>query len=329
MKQTVTCCRLHPSSFILPKSFILSMKGSPFTKVCQGLAAVRDRRRADLHTHTTFSDGTYTPADVVHRARAAGLKAVAITDHDTLGGIEPARAAANGQLEVIAGVEITAEFRGSELHLLGYFVRTDDPALVAALAELRAARRDRLVEIARRLKPLGASVEEDVAAISEYVSVGRRHLAHILMARGYSHSRHHAFTRWLADPAIVAVPKRRIAVADAIGLVRKAGGVTSWAHPPANTDLATMSELHGLGLQAVECVYPWPTGAHGRRLRAMAETLGLATTGGSDSHDPSPPTRAVGARTVSLDEVARIREMSGQCSVVSGQPVGSPRPLPG
>ena len=247
----------------------------------------------------------------MHRAEAAGLKAVAITDHDTLEGIEPARVAARQRLQVIAGVEITAEFHATELHLLGYFVRTDAPDLVAALAELRAARRERLVEMGRRLKALGASVEEDVAAISANVSVGRRHLAHILMAHGYSHSRHHAFTRWLADPAVVAVPKRRLAVADAIGLVRQAGGVTSWAHPPADADLATMSELRGLGLQAVECVYPWPTGARGRRLRTMAESLGMATTGGSDSHDPSPPTRAVGARTVSLDEVARIRAMSG------------------
>jgi 3',5'-nucleoside bisphosphate phosphatase len=304
--------QLHPSSFILHPSKVLSMKGSPFTKVCQGLAVLRDRGRADLHTHTTFSDGTYTPADLIERAATARLKAIAITDHDSIAGVEPARAAASGELEVIAGVEITAEFRGSELHLLGYFVRTDDAPLAAALTELRAARRERLVEMARRLKPLGASVDEDVAAIGEHVSVGRRHLAHILMTRGYSHTRHHAFTRWLADPAVVAVPKRRIAVADVIGLVRQAGGVTSWAHPPANADLATMSELRDLGLQAVECVYPWPTGAHGRRLRAMAESLGLATTGGSDSHDPRPPTRAVGARTVSLDEVARIRAMSGQ-----------------
>jgi len=287
------------------------MKGSPFTTVCQRLAVVRDRSRADLHIHTTFSDGTYSPADVVHRAEAAGLKAVAITDHDSLEGIEPARVAARQRLQVIAGVEITAEFHATELHLLGYFVRTDAPDLVAALAELRAARRERLFEMGRRLKALGASVEEDVAAISANVSVGRRHLAHILMAHGYSHSRHDAFTRWLADPAVVAVPKRRLAVAEAIGLVRQAGGVTSWAHPPADADLATMSELRGLGLQAVECVYPWPTGARGRRLRTMAESLGLATTGGSDSHDPSPPTRAVGARTVSLDEVARIRAMSG------------------
>jgi 3',5'-nucleoside bisphosphate phosphatase len=300
----------HPSSFILHPS----MKGSPFTKVCQGLAVIRDRARADLHTHTTFSDGTYTPGELVHRAATAGLKAVAITDHDTLGGIEPARVAAGGRLEVIAGVEITAEFRGSELHLLGYFVRTDDPRLAAALTELRAARRERLIEMARRLSRLGASIEEDVAAIGDDVSVGRRHLAHILMARGYSHSRHHAFTKWLADPAVAEVSKQRIAVAEAIGLVRQAGGVTSWAHPPADADLGMLTELRDQGLQAVECVYPWPTGARGRRLRAMAEPLGLATTGGSDSHDPSPPTRAVGARTVSLDVVARIRAMSDQRS---------------
>jgi 3',5'-nucleoside bisphosphate phosphatase len=164
--------------------------------------------------------------------------------------------------------------------------------------------------MARRLKPHGASVEEDVTAIPESVSVGRRHLAQILIARGYSHSRHHSFNRWLAAPEVAGVPKRRLAIAEAISLVQGAGGVTSWAHPPADADLSTLADLRALGLQAVECVYPWPTGARGRRLRAMAESLGLATTGGSDTHGPNPPTRAVGARTVTLDEVARIRAMS-------------------
>src|SRR3954463_8555191 len=103
------------------------MKGSPFTRLCRQLTVLRPGR-ADLHTHTTFSDGTHTPAGLVERARKAGLTAVAVTDHDTTAGVGPARVAAGDVLEVIAGVEITAEFEGRELHLLGYFVRPDDPA---------------------------------------------------------------------------------------------------------------------------------------------------------------------------------------------------------
>jgi hypothetical protein len=260
-----------------------------------------------------------TPAALLDRAVNAGLRAVAVTDHDTTAGVGPAQLAAGGRLEVIPGVEVTCEFRGAELHLLGYFIRMDDGPLAAALGELRSTRRERLLEMARRLRALGASVEEEVQAIPEDISLGRRHLAGILIARGYSHSRHHAFTRWLANPALAGVPKRRLPVAEAIELVRGAGGVTSWAHPPADADVDALTELRDLGLQAVECVYPWPTGARGKRLRTMGEPLGLAVTGGSDCHGASPATRAVGARTVSLEELDRIRAMTPDSSPQTSQ----------
>src|SRR5262245_33461875 len=98
---------------------------SPFTRLCQIAARPHERGRADLHIHSTFSDGSFSPAEIVERARKAGLFAVAITDHDTLAAIEPARAVAGASIEVIPGVEITSEFQGRELHLLGYFVRTN------------------------------------------------------------------------------------------------------------------------------------------------------------------------------------------------------------
>ncbi len=177
------------------------MKGSPFTQLCRQWTILRSRRGADLHTHTTFSDGTYTPASLVERAIAAGLPAIAITDHDTTAAIEPARAVAAGRIEVIAGVEITAEFRGRELHLLGYFIEPDD-VLDAALGELRAARRTRLLEMARRLRTLGVSLEDEVAALPDEVSLGRRHLAALLIRHGHARSLHNAFTRWLAHPDV-------------------------------------------------------------------------------------------------------------------------------
>lgn len=285
------------------------MKGSPFTRLCGRLAVLRNPGRADLHTHTRFSDGTHTPAGLIERAAKAGLMAVAVTDHDTTDGVEPARAAAGGRIEVVAGVEMTAEFRGAELHLLGYFVRPDDPDLSRALADLRAARRERLIEMARRLTALGPSVEAAVAAIPPDVSVGRRHLARILIDCGHSRSLHGAFAGWLGRPELTGVSKRRLPVAEAIALVRKAGGVASWAHPPAAADLRALEELRSFGLGAIECVYPWPNRAQETRLRQLARTAGLAVTGGSDSHDPDVPARAVGARAVTRDELARIREL--------------------
>src|SRR5262249_16998691 len=164
------------------------MKGSPFTHLCRQLSRLRNPGRADLHIHTTFSDGTYSPGELVERAVKAGLKAVAVTDHDTTAGVEPSRAAAADRVEVIAGVEITAEFRGAELHLLGYFVNPENGPLAAALSELRVARRERLIEMARRLRPLGPSVEDDIIALPETTALGRRHLARVLIARGHARS---------------------------------------------------------------------------------------------------------------------------------------------
>lgn len=285
------------------------MKGSPFTHLCGQLAVLRAPFRADLHTHTTFSDGTHTPEGLVERAIKAGLKAVAVTDHDTTAGVEPARTAAGGSIEVIAGVEVTAELHGVEVHLLGYFVQMDNSALAEALEKVRASRRMRLVEMARRLHGLGVSVEEEIAAIPAVVSVGRRHLARILMERGHVHSLHGAFAGWLAHPELAGVPKLRLPAGEAIALIRGAGGVTSWAHPPATIDLRVLEELRAMGLTAIECAYPWPSRATEIKLRQLAGAAGLAVTGGSDSHDPGPPQRAVGARTVTREELDRIRRV--------------------
>src|SRR5947209_3426979 len=128
----------------------------PFTRLCQAAARGRCQDRADLHVHTTSSDGGYTPAEVVDLAIRSGLAGVAVTDHDTLDGIPAARAAAAGApVEVIAGVEITAEYDGRELHLLGYFLRLDDAPLLSALARLRAHRAGRFWDMAERLRRCG------------------------------------------------------------------------------------------------------------------------------------------------------------------------------
>src|SRR5262245_1719613 len=124
----------------------------PFTALCQLAARGRHAGRADLHLHTTRSDGTYTPAEVIDLARRSGLAAVAVTDHDTLGGVPPARAAAAGSgLEVVSGAEITSEYRGRELHLLAYFVALDDGPLNAALEAIRRHRVERFREMGERL----------------------------------------------------------------------------------------------------------------------------------------------------------------------------------
>ena len=285
---------------------------SPFTRLCQLASRPADRGRADLHIHSTFSDGAFSPNEIVERARQASLFAIAITDHDTLAAIEPARTAAGATIEIIPGVEITAEFQGREIHLLGYFVRADHADLNQALDALRNQRSERFDAMTERLRHNGLSI--DGGAVDSLRTrggtLGRRHLAQLLIDGKQVRSLHEAFIHHLCKPEIMTLPKLRLPVADAIELVRAAGGVSSWAHPPEDTIEEQLRELQGLGLKAVECEYPWARPSHGRKLRAIAEAVGLAVTGGSDCHGPKPNNRAIGVRGISRGELDRIKHLS-------------------
>jgi predicted metal-dependent phosphoesterase TrpH len=280
--------------------------GQPFTALCQAAARGPHAGRADLHVHTTHSDGAYTPAQVVELARRAGLSAVALTDHDTLSGVPAARRAAAGSaLEVIAGVEITAEHRGREVHLLAYFVDPDHPGLDAALADVRRGRVERFGAMVERLRGCGVRLgEAGLRGLPE--APGRRHLAEALVRAGQAGTVREAFARYLKDGGRADVPKRRLPAAQALALVRQAGGVAAWAHPPYDCTQASLAELRGLGLGAVEAEYPELRRGRSKQLRSWAAGLGMAVTGGSDCHGPGR--RTVGARTVSAQELARLRQ---------------------
>jgi predicted metal-dependent phosphoesterase TrpH len=278
----------------------------PFTTLCQALARPRFAGRADLHVHTTHSDGTYTPAQVVELARRSGLAAVSISDHDTLDGIVSARRAAATGVEVVAGLELTSCYRARGFHLLGYFIRPDDPALNAALERLRQQRAGRFREMIERLKACGVSLQEvDLRAPHETDTLGRRHLAELLVKAGQVSTVREAFTRYLGR---VAVPAAGLPVDEAIGLVRDAGGVAAWAHPSYDCSRETLSELRALGLDAVEAEYPGFRPTRVRELRGLAASLGLAITGGSDCHGPGNYRRDIGACGISTAELDVLRE---------------------
>lgn len=278
----------------------------PFTALCAATARpLQGGGRADLHVHTDRSDGTYSPAQVAELARRCGLAAVAVTDHDTLAGIAPARAAAAG-VEVIAGVEITAEHRGRELHLLGYFIDPDHAGLNEALRDLCRHRAMRFRDMLERLRTCGVSVDEQDLP-GEGSALGRRHLAEALVRQRRAGSVREAFARYLADGRRADVPKRRLPVAEAAALVREAGGVSAWAHPPGNATPERLRELRDLGLGAVEVDFPGCRPARVRQLRGWAAALGLAISGGSDCHGPGDERRAVGARGVTADELRTLR----------------------
>jgi hypothetical protein len=285
----------------------------PFTALCQLAARPRPRAdRADLHLHTTHSDGTYTPAQVVELARRSGLAAVAITDHDTINGIPAALAAATGSsVEIVPGVEVSAEYRGREFHLLGYFIRLNDAPLQDALARLREQRTVRFWDMVARLHRYGVSLDEgELRTEVGAGALGRRHLAEFLVKVRRVGSVREAFARYLNDGGRVAAAKARLPVHEAIARVRGAGGVASWAHPSYDCTRESLIELHNLGLRAVEVEYPGVRQGRLRELRTWAAELGLAVTGGSDCHGPDHPQRAVGACSVTGEELERLRKMS-------------------
>jgi 3',5'-nucleoside bisphosphate phosphatase len=276
----------------------------PFTRLCQQLAATG---RADLHLHTTCSDGLYAPAEIVDLGRRCGLAALAITDHDTLAALPAARAAAAGSgLEIVPGVEITSEHAGHELHLLAYFIDPDYPSLAEALVHIRRHRVQRFHEMIERLRQRGVSVEPGAAPSHAPEALGRRHLAEMLIQAGQVRTMREAFQRYLGDRGTVAVPKQRLPVAEALALVRGAGGVAALAHPRYDCTQDSLTELQNLGLDAVEAEYPGTRPSRIRELRGWADALGLAVTGGSDCHGPGR--RAVGACTITTVELERLRQ---------------------
>lgn len=287
--------------------------GQPFTRLCRSLAQSRHHGRADLHIHTTCSDGRYTPAQVVELARRSGLPALAITDHDTLAGIAPARKAAGDSLEVIAGVEISTVHEGRELHLLAYFVDRDDGPLGEALRHLRERRRHRFFAMADRLRSLGVPLEDDaLTALADGETVGRRHLAQLLVDSRRAATVREAFQRFLGDHGRVNVPKERLDVHEAIDLVNEEGGVAGWAHPGSACTWEALRDLYNSGMRAIEVEWPAVKQRRSRELRDWAKALGMAVTGGSDCHGPDEPRRAIGACGVNGEELDALRHHARQ-----------------
>ena len=268
------------------------------------------RPGADLHVHTTHSDGACTPGDVVRSAASVGLSALAITDHDTVSAIAPARIeAARVGVELIAGIELTAEMNGREIHILGYFIRPDDPALTAATDSLRVARASRIIALADRLRDLGLTV--DLGFLRETfprATLGRKHLADYLQKTGQVANFREAFDFYLGDDGPAMVPKPRLPWRDAVALIRGAGGVAGWAHPPYDSRFETCRELADGGLGAIEVRGPGTTSRIASRRRSWADELGLAATAGSDFHAPDRPGRWVGAVVTPPSDLDRLRQ---------------------
>jgi predicted metal-dependent phosphoesterase TrpH len=248
----------------------------------------------DLHLHTTASDGRLSPRALVSAAAAAGLRIVAVTDHDTIAGLAEARDAARTHgLRVVDGIEITAIEDGRDVHVLGYFFDPSDLALARLLDRQRVVRVERLREIGVRLASLGCAVDVEAivaaAAAEPGRSVGRPLLADALVAAGHARDRRDAFDRLLGAGGPAFVPRRGPTVALAVDAIAAAGGLASLAHPALSNVDGRIPSFVAAGLAALEARHSDHDPATEARYRELARTLGLAVSGGSDFHGEDGP----------------------------------------
>lgn len=244
--------------------------------------------KADLHLHTTASDGAWSPSELVDAAKSAGLSTIAVTDHDTVEGIEEAqqRGMHHG-IEVISGVELSVEYAGFEVHLLGYFIDRTHPELCSALETYRRAREDRISRMVQRLQQLGCQITvQQVMEAAGSGSAGRPHVARVLVDQGYAESIPDAFDRWLANGRPGYVPRARLSLDEAVRLIHTAGGLAVCAHPGLLKDDAILPEMVELGLDGIEVVHSEHDSDRQERYNRFALEYGLLRTGGSDSHGP-------------------------------------------
>lgn len=251
---------------------------------------------ADLHIHSTASDGTVAPASLVQAARAAGVMTIAVADHDSVDGVpEALQAAASHGVRVIPAVELSAEIDGRSLHILGYFIDHQNPRLLAHLANLRATRLERARELVRVLSDAGFTLSlDDVLARSAGGSVGRAHVARALVAAGHVPSPGAAFDRLIGRGKPYYVSKPVATPSDVIATIRAAGGVAVLAHPAVSGAEEMILPLVAQGLQGVEAFHAQHSVAEKQRLVTIAESHGLVVTGGSDYHGPGEGRTALG-----------------------------------
>ncbi|WP_030020316.1 PHP domain-containing protein [Streptomyces monomycini] len=267
--------------------------------------------RIDLHTHSTASDGTDTPAELVRNAAAAGLDVVALTDHDSVGGHAEARAALPEGLTLVTGAELSCRIGGVSMHMLAYLFDPDEPELARERELVRDDRVPRARGMVAKLRDLGVPVTwEQVARIAGDGAVGRPHVAAAMVELGVVETVSDAFTpKWLANDGRAYVDKHELDPFDAIRLVKAAGGVTVFAHPLAvkrgrTVPESVIADLAAAGLDGVEVDHMDHDDAARSRLRGLAADLGLLTTGSSDYHGSR--------KTVALGEYTTDPEIYGE-----------------
>ncbi|HET8723293.1 MAG TPA: PHP domain-containing protein [Anaeromyxobacteraceae bacterium] len=264
----------------------------------------------DLHTHSTASDGQYRPVDVARMVAEAGTQAWALTDHDTVAGLEAAdRAARDLNVRFVPGIELSALLDEREVHVLGHFIDPAHPRLREFEDLLAEHRRTRVQKIVRLLAAQGVTVTEDaIVACSGGKTIGRPHVARALLEAGAVSSVKEAFDRWLGEGRPAYVGRFRLTAEDAVTMIRKAGGTATLAHPGVSrVNPRELSRLRQLGFDGVEAGHPDHPGEQAARYREEAAAAGLVCTAGSDFHgEVVAPDRYLGTSRMAAADLDRL-----------------------
>ena len=241
---------------------------------------------ADLHLHTQFSDGTFTPEELVLHAQKNSLACIALTDHDTVEGCARAAAAcAMVKMDFIAGAELTAEHDDTEVHVLGYFLDAHNQELLHKIAKFQAVRQNRIHEMCAALNKLGVPLRaETVFALANCKSPGRPHVARALVKEKLIGSLDEAFERFLKKGRAAWVPKTKMSALESVELIHQAGGLAVMAHPGLNRTDEIIPDLVAAGLDGIECFHTKHSTVMSERYLEIAEKFHLLVTGGSDCH---------------------------------------------
>ncbi len=272
------------------------------------IANTHSERGVDLHLHTTYSDGYCSPKAVIDRVAKIGLQAVAITDHDEISGIREAVEYGRSRgIEVLSGVELSVICRGKDVHMLAYCFDPEHPELLRELSVFRDSRLGRARAIVDKLDKLGMPISfEAVMRKAGHGSVGRPHIANVLLEDGFVYSFHEAFDKYIGNDKPAHVEKYQLDLFDALKLVQAAGGVCVVAHPAIQLSEQDLHDLIAAGVHGVEVVHPKHTPEEVEHYRELVQTNGLIATGGSDFHGGPKGEDCLGRFTVPYSTVRSL-----------------------
>jgi predicted metal-dependent phosphoesterase TrpH len=275
---------------------------------------------ADLHLHTQFSDGTFTPEELVWHAQQHGLACIALTDHDTVEGCARAAAAcAAVKMEFIAGAELTAEHENTEVHILGYFLDTTNQALLERIAQFQTGRQQRIREMVAALNKLGVPLKaETVFTMANCKSPGRPHVARAMVKERLIGSLDEAFERYLKKGRPAWVPKTKMSALESVELIHAAGGLAVMAHPGLNRTDEVIPALVKAGMDGIECFHTKHSTVMSERYLEIAEQYGLLVTGGSDCHGFSKNKPLIGTVKLPYEHVERLHAARKKFPAVTG-----------